>query len=73
MGKPITVLREEARQRITDAVNESGNGLPAFVIVDIVQNILLELQNIERQQLEQDTMRYNESLKQEQSQMEIVE
>ena len=65
--KPITVAREEARQAITQAINEHGQGLPAFVLVDILQNLLLELRQIESQQLSGDMQRYQESLEEEQA------
>ena len=57
---PITVAREETKKKLVDVLNNSG--VPAFVLVDILQNLLLELRQIERQQLEADRQKYEAEL-----------
>ncbi len=58
MQKPVTIVREELRQRITSAVNESN--LPAFVVADMFDGFLRELRALERQQYEKDLNAYQE-------------
>lgn len=57
MNKPVTILREELRQTITDAVNSAN--LPAFVVADMFERFLTELRQLERQQYAQDLQSYN--------------
>lgn len=56
MNKPVTIMREELKASIVKAINESN--LPAFVAADIIERILGELRQLERQQYEQDLRRY---------------
>ena len=60
MNKPVTIIREELRQSITSAVNESN--LPAFVVADMFEGFLRELRVLERQQYQKDLASYNTSL-----------
>ena len=58
MNKPVTIIREELRQAITSAVNESN--LPAFVVADMFEGFLRELRALERQQYEKDLKAYQQ-------------
>ncbi len=59
MDKPVTIIREELRQAITQAVNDSN--LPAFVVADMFEKFLAELKQLERQQYQSDLEAYNQS------------
>lgn len=59
MIKPVTIIREELRQTITSAVNESN--LPAFVVADMFEGFLRELRQLERQQYQKDLASYEAS------------
>ena len=61
MDKPVTVIREELRETITNAVNSSN--LPAFVVADMFEKFLLELKQLERQQYQNDFQSYQQSQK----------
>lgn len=54
--KPISILRDEFIDKLATVINESG--LPAFVITPILKDVLSEVQNAERVQLEQDRRFY---------------
>lgn len=59
MNKPVTIVREELRQKITSAVNESN--LPAFVVADMFEGFLRELRALERQQYQNDLESYQKT------------
>lgn len=59
MNKPVTVVREELRQKITSVVNEAN--LPAFVVADIFDGFLRELRALERQQYQNDLENYQKT------------
>lgn len=59
MQKPVTIIREELRQKITSAVNESN--LPAFVVADMFEGFLRELRALERQQYQNDLENYQKA------------
>lgn len=56
MTKPVTIIREELRKTVTEAINESN--LPAFVVADMFEKFLAELRQLERQQYAQDLQAY---------------
>lgn len=59
MDKPVTIIREELRVTITNAVNNSN--LPAFVVADMFEKFLVELKRLEQQQYNDDFQRYQQS------------
>ena len=61
MNKPITVIREETKEKIADVINSSG--LPAFIIEPILQEFLIETKNVAMRQYEHDKKQYELSLK----------
>ena len=63
MNKPITVVREEVKEKIAEIINTSG--LPAFVIEPILSDFLIEVRNIAKYQYEHDKQQYEMSLKKE--------
>lgn len=63
MNKPITVVREEIKEKIAEVINTSG--LPAFVIEPILQDFLVEVRNVARHQYEYDKQQYEMSLRKE--------
>lgn len=54
--KPISIAREEFINALANLINESG--LPAFIISPVLKDVLVEVQNAERVQLEQDRAFY---------------
>lgn len=56
MDKPATLLQREFQKKIVDAINESG--LPAFVLVPILEQALAEVQRIEEQQYQEDKKKF---------------
>ena len=52
MNKPLTVAREDFAKEIIGAVNSSG--LPAFVVREVLQNVVQEVQKLEAAQLQAD-------------------
>ena len=62
MNKPITIVREEVKEKIAEVINTSG--LPAFVIEPIINDFLMEVRNVAKQQYEYDKYQYELALKQ---------
>ena len=63
MNKPITVVREEIKDKIAEVINSSG--LPAFVIEPILNDFLIEVKNVVKHQYEYDKQQYEMALKNE--------
>lgn len=61
LDKPATLLQREFKTAIVTAINESG--LPAFVIVPVLEQALAEVRGIEEQQYQEDLRKYEETLK----------
>ena len=59
MEKPITLRREEFVNDLVKLVNDSG--LPAFVMLDIFRAVTAQVENLARQQYEQDKKAYEEA------------
>lgn len=59
-NKPITVARQEFIEKIVADINESG--LPFFVVVEVLNSMLPELQKQVGAQFERDKKAYEESL-----------
>ena len=60
MKKPITLARRDYMQGIVDLTNKSG--LPAFVIVDVLEHVLEELRPAVSTELKRDEAAYHEAL-----------
>lgn len=56
MNKPITIERQEVLQKLVDIVNSAQ--LPAFVVVDMLEDILQSMRTVARQQYERDLKTY---------------
>ena len=56
MEKPVTIVREELKNTIRNAVNKSG--LPAFVVADMMEAFLTELRILEKRQYDEDLAHY---------------
>ena len=54
MQKPITVARQEFIDDLSDVINQSG--LPAFLIVDVMKEFILQLEPLEKQQFARDSV-----------------
>lgn len=63
MNKPITVARNDYIQAICDISNKSG--LPAFVKVDVLERILIEVRSVADMELKRDEAEYRASLQKE--------
>lgn len=59
MEKPLTVARQEFAENIVEVINNSG--LPAFVMLEIVQSCERELTKLSQQQYEKDKEKYEKS------------
>ncbi len=59
MDKPLTVARQEFAENIVEVINNSG--LPAFVMLEIVQSCERELTKLSQTQYEKDKAEYEES------------
>lgn len=60
MNKPITIERQEVLQKLVDTVN--GAQLPAFVLVDMLDDILQNMRAIARKQYEKDLETYTAAM-----------
>lgn len=60
LQKPITLARHDYMQGIVDLTNKSG--LPAFVIVDVLEHVLGELRPAVSSELKRDEAAYREAL-----------
>ena len=63
MDKPLTVARQEFTEKIVDVINSAN--LPAFVVAEVLQKCVVEIENIAKQQYEMDKKQYEASLKKE--------
>lgn len=59
MTKPLSVAKADFTQNLTDCINNSG--LPACILVDVVQGAYQQLQIIAQNDLERDRAEYNKS------------
>lgn len=60
MDKPFSMLYEEFRMNIANAINNSG--LPPAVLESVLQNYLTEINNIARNQYKTDKSQYEKLL-----------
>lgn len=60
MNKPITLIREETKQKLANVINESG--LPAFIIEPILSDFLNETRIVAQRQYEMEKAQYEQSL-----------
>lgn len=61
MEKPISLKLKDFENNAVNLVNTSG--LPLFVIEPILKKVLVAVQNKAEQEYQQDKMRYEQSLK----------
>ena len=59
MNKPITVAREEFIKSIIQTVQDSG--LPAFVVVDVLEGVCRESKALAQQQYQADLKAYQDN------------
>lgn len=62
-SKPITVARNDYMQALCDISNNSG--LPAFVMMEVVERLKMQLERLAQAELERDTKAFNEQSKME--------
>lgn len=60
MNKPLSVAYEEFKQSTLNIINNAG--LPAFMIENVLQNYLIEIKAIAKQQYQSDRTEYEQSL-----------
>lgn len=65
MNKPFSMVCEEFKQELANLINNSG--LPICVIELALQNCLNEVDNIAKNQYQNDKVRYKQSLLEEKS------
>ena len=58
--KPLTMKRQEFTEQVVEMINSYG--LPAFVVIGVLEALLPALKQLEQQQLMQDRKRYEEML-----------
>ncbi len=61
MDKPATLLRQEFIEKQIELIN--GSGLPAFVLVDIMEETIQELRRLAKEQYLKDKQAWDEHLK----------
>lgn len=61
MNKPSTVVRQEYIEKQIELINSSG--LPAFVLIDILEDTLQELRILAKDQYKKDKAAWEEFLK----------
>lgn len=59
MNKPITVSRVEFQQKLAELINSSG--LPAFVVLDVLNSTIPDVGRAAQQQYAADLKAYQES------------
>ena len=62
--KPASIRRKECIDKLCNTINEAG--LPAFVVVDIVERLLTECRTLAEQEFRRDVEAYHEQAKHEQ-------
>lgn len=60
VSKPITVARNEYMKAICDISNNSG--LPAFVMLEVVERLKSQLEHLVQAELERDTAAYQQAM-----------
>lgn len=60
MSKPITIMAEECKENLVNAINESD--LPFFIIEAMLKDLLQEVHMASRKQLESDKVKYQAEL-----------
>ena len=58
--KPLTMKRQEFTEQVVEMINSYG--LPAFVVIGVLEALLPTLRQLEQQQLMQDRKLYEEML-----------
>ena len=58
--KPLTMKRQEFTEQVVELINSYG--LPAFVVIGVLEALLPTLRQLEQQQLMLDRKRYEEML-----------
>ena len=58
--KPLTMKRQEFTEQVVEMINSYG--LPAFVVIGVLEALLPALKQLEQQQLTQDRKLYEEML-----------
>lgn len=71
MEKPLTIKRAEFNKALAQTINNAE--LPAFVVADCLQTVLLEIQNLANQQYQRDLQAYQQANVPECKEVEEVE
>ena len=71
MNKPTTIIRQEFIQKQIELIN--GSGLPAFVLVDIIEETLRELRRLAAEQYRKDKEAWEEFQKSEVKEAETAD
>jgi hypothetical protein len=59
--KPITIMRQEFAEKISDVINNCN--LPLFIIEPILKDVYLEVKSLSQKQYEMDKDEYESKLK----------
>lgn len=71
MEKPLTIKRAEFTQKLAQTINEAE--LPAFIVADCLQAVLIEIQTLATQQYQRDLQAYQQANVPECKEVEEVE
>ena len=71
MNKPISIAINETKNTMIEAINASG--LPACILLEILNSLSSQINTIAKSELEKDTKDYVEALKDEQDNTEKEE
>ena len=66
--KPLSVVRSEYMEKLYIITNNSG--LPAFVILDVLEHLTENVRELAKSELARDTLAYKDALKAEQEKKE---
>ena len=69
--KPISLIRKEFKDNLANLINTCN--LPAFIIVPILDEFLIQMQTIEQQQYQMDVAAYHRKLAEQEEQKESME
>jgi hypothetical protein len=59
--KPITIMRQEFAEKISDVINNCN--LPLFIVEPIMRDVYLEIKSLSQKQYEMDKEEYESKLK----------
>ena len=69
MNKPFVIAHKEMQERVTNAVNISINNVPATIIADFLEKLVINLRTIAESQYDEAERQFKESIKKKKKQL----